>query len=89
MSRRRAYSESTLAIMKRYYEAFDAAKANNLIKSVSSFCENNGIDKRHFYAQRQDLGKGYFEVSWLLPLIEKYGVSSLWLLTGKGMMFCQ
>lgn len=89
MSRRRAYSEQTLAIMQRYYKAFDAAKENKLIKSVSSFCAENKIDKRHFYAQRADLGKGYFEVSWLLPLIEKCGVSSLWLLTGKGIMFVQ
>lgn len=88
MSRRRAYSDKTLAIMQRYYAAFDAVKENNLIKSVSAFCEDNGIDKRHFYAQRQDLGKGYFEVSWLVPLID-LGVSSLWLLTGKGVMFCQ
>lgn len=89
MSRRRAYSEQTLAIMRRYFAAFDAAKENRLFTSITAFCEDNKIDKRHFYAQRQDLGKGYFEVSWLVPLIEKYGVSSLWLLTGKGTMFCQ
>lgn len=89
MSRRRAYSEQTLAIMQRYFAAFDAAKANRLFTSVTTFCEVNGIDKRHFYAQRNDLGRGYFELSWLVPLIEDYGVSSLWLLTGKGTMFCQ
>jgi len=89
MSRRRAYSEQTLAIMRRYFSAFDAAKANKLFTSVTAFCEGYHIDKRHFYAQRADLGKGYFEVSWLVPLIEDYGVSSLWLLTGKGTMFVQ
>ena len=89
MSRRRAYSDETLAIMQRYYKAFDAAKENKLIKSVSSFCAENNIDKRHFYAQRADLGKGYFEVSWLLPLIRDCGVSANWLLTGKGIMFVE
>lgn len=89
MSRRRAYSEQTLAIMQRYFAAFDAAKENKLFKSVSAFCEDYKIDKRHFYAQRQDLCKGYFEVSWLVPLIEDCGISSLWLITGKGTMFCQ
>lgn len=69
--------------------AFDTAKEKSLFKTISGFCEKNGIDKRHFYTQRKDLGKGYFEVSWLVPLIEDYGVSSLWLLTGKGTMFCQ
>lgn len=87
MSRRRAYSDTTLLIMQRFFDAFDALRAMKQIKNVSSFCLDNSIDKRHLYAQRQDLGKGYFEVSWLVPLIEKHGVSSYWLMTGKGTMF--
>lgn len=89
MSRRRVYSEQTLDIMRRFYAAFDVARENKLIKNTSYFCEHYGIDKRHFYAQRADLGRGYFEVSWLLPLIEDCGISPNWLLTGKGMMFRQ
>jgi len=60
MSRRRNYSTATLEIMSRYYEAFDAAKENGRIKSITKFCETNEIDKRHFYSQRKDLGKGFF-----------------------------
>ncbi|MCM1379519.1 MAG: hypothetical protein NC044_05680 [Prevotella sp.] len=87
MSRRRAYSDTTIGIMQRYYEAFDAAKDSKRIKSITKFCDENGIDKRHFYAQRKDLGKGFFEVGWLVPLIRDCGVSSAWLLTGIGSMF--
>lgn len=87
MSRRRAYSDVTLGIMTRYYEAFDAAKESKRITSITKFCDENGIDKRHFYAQRKDLGKGFFEVGWLVPLIRDCGVSSAWLLTGIGSMF--
>lgn len=87
MSRTRVYSPVTLGIMSRFYEAFDAAKENGRIKSITGFCDSNGIDKRHFYAQRKEMSKGFFEVGWLVPLIRDCGVSSAWLLTGVGAMF--
>lgn len=87
MSRRRAYSEITLAIMQRYFQAFDTALEMNRIKSVNAFCTANDINKRHFYVQKAEPYKGYFEVGWLVPLIRDYGVSSAWLLTGVGSMF--
>lgn len=87
MSRRRVYSEDTLAIMNRFFEAFDAARGLGRIKSITNFCESNGIDKRHFYAQRKDLGRGFFEVGWLMPLVRNYGVSTAWLLSGIEPMF--
>ena len=87
MSRRRVYSENTIGVMSRFYLAFDAVRENNRLRNVAKFCEANGIDKRHLYAQRKDLGKGFFEVGWLVPLIRDYGVSSAWLLTGVGAMF--
>lgn len=89
MSRRRVYSSNTLSIMERFYSAFDVALQNKMVKSVTAFCSDNSIDKRHFYAQRKDLGRGFFEVGWLVPLIQDCGVSATWLLTGKGMMFPQ
>lgn len=73
--------------MTRYFEAFDAAVENGRIESVRKFCRDHDIDRRHFYAQRKELSKGFFEVGWLVPLIRDCGVSSAWLLTGVGSMF--
>ena len=89
MSRRRAYNADTLAIMERFFAALAASIANKLVKNVTRFCNDYGIDKRHLYAQRKDLGLGFFEVGWLVPLVRDCGVSSLWLLTGRGTMFPQ
>ena len=89
MSRRRNYSDDTIAIMERFFQAFQTSLDNKLIKNISVFCASNNIDKRHFYAQRKDLGRGFFEVGWLIPLIRDCGVSSNWLLTGKGTMYVQ
>lgn len=86
MSRRRNYSAQTIAVMERFFEALETCANYKLVKNVSRYCDDNGIDKRHFFAQRQDLGRGYFEISWAIPLLS-CGVSALWLLTGKGTMF--
>ena len=82
MSRRRTYQPTSIAVMERFFATIDRLKQEGRI-TISGFCEDHGIDKRHLYAQKKDMGKGYFEVAWLLPLIERYGVSSDWLLLGR------
>lgn len=86
MSRRRVYSENTIAIMERFFLAFEKCRERKMFK-VIDYCRENGIDKAHFYTQRKDLNRGFFEVGWLVPLIEKCRVSSYWLMTGQGEMF--
>ena len=87
MSRRRVYSATTLGIMERYFAALRRCRELKLITNVTTFCEHNGIDKRHLYAQEKDLGRGFFEVGWLVPLVRDFHVSTYWLLTGNGEMF--
>lgn len=87
MSRRRVYSDATIAVMQRFFQAMESCKQQKLIKSVSDYCDELGIAKSHYYTQRKDLNRGFFEVGWMLPLVEKCHVSSYWLLTGKGQMF--
>ncbi len=87
MSRRRVYSENTLAVMGRFFQAMEACKQQKLIGSVTDYCAENGIAKPHYYTQRKDLNRGFFEVGWMIPLVEKCHVSAYWLMTGKGQMF--
>ena len=89
MSRRRVYSPETLATMERFFTALQVCLDNKQIRNISYFCAHYGIDKRHLYAQRKERYRGFFEVSWLLPLVNDCAVSPLWLLTGKGTMFVQ
>ena len=86
MSMRRVYSEATLAIMERFFQAVEACKDEKLIK-ISDYCKDNGIEKPHFYMQRKDRNRGFFEVGWMLGLVERCHVSAYWLMTGKGQMF--
>lgn len=41
----------------------------------------------NFKGQRKDLERGWFQLSWLHPMVKEYGVSAKWLLTGLGRMF--
>lgn len=87
MSRRRAYRDETIAVMERFFKALDAIIEIKAIRGIQTYCNDFEIDKRHLYAQKKDLNKGFFEVYWLLPMIQKFGVSPEWLLLGKGNMF--
>ena len=68
-------------IMERFYSALDAIIAMKKIRGVNTYC------RRNFIAQRKDLERGWFQLSWLYPMVKDYGVSAKWLLTGFGRMF--
>ncbi len=74
-------------IIQRFYDALDAIIAMKKIRGVNTYCRLNDIDRRNFLAQKKDLDRGWFQVSWLQPIVREYGVSARWLLTGFGKMF--
>lgn len=74
-------------IMQRFYDALDAIIAMKKIRGVNTYCRLNEIDRRNFLAQKKDLDRGWFQVSWLQPMVRECGVSARWLLTGFGKMF--
>jgi hypothetical protein len=74
-------------IIQRFYDALDAIIAMKKIRGVNTYCRLYEIDRRNFIAQRKDLDRGWFQVSWLNPMVSEYGVSARWLLTGFGKMF--
>lgn len=74
-------------VMERFYSALDAIIAKKDIRGIATYCNLYEIDRRNLYAQRKDLDRGWFQVSWLYPLVKEYGVNAEWLLTGTGRMF--
>ena len=77
----------TQEIIGRFYESLDAVIANKTIRGIQTYCRLYGIDRRNLLANKKDLSRGWFQVSWLVPLIDIYGVSARWLMTGRGNMF--
>lgn len=85
MSRARVYKQDTLDIQKRFFEVVrELNEMKKLPGNLAGFCDTYGIDRRHWYAQEADPGRGYFEVAWLVPLIKYFHVSANWLLLGTG-----
>lgn len=87
MSRTRVYSEDTIAIISRFFAAIDALIAMKKIRGKATYCRLYGIDRANFNAQKKDFSKGHFQVSWLVPLVKDFNISSDWILIGKGSMF--
>jgi len=87
MPARREYTKETVEIMARFFNAVDALILQSRIRGIKTYCDKAGINRRHYYAQKTLLSRGYFEMSWMLPLMSEFGVSSNWLLFGKGNMF--
>lgn len=88
MSRTRNYHDDSLAVQKRYFDVVEILnRENRLLGGMSGFLDMSGIDKRNWRTQKCDIGRGYFQVSWLVPLVKYYNVSAKWLLTGEGKMF--
>ena len=73
--------------MERFYAALDAIIESKKIRGVNTYCRLHDIDSRNLIAQRKDLERGWFQVSWLYPMVREYGISARWLLTGFGKMF--
>lgn len=73
--------------MERFYSALDAIIAMKKIRGVNTYCTLYDIDRRNLIAQRKDPDRGWFQVSWLYPMVKEYGIDAKWLLTGVGRMF--
>ena len=80
-------TDESKAIMERFYECLDAIIEHGTIRGVNTYCRLYDIDRRNLCAQRKDLDRGWFQASWLVPLVREYGVNARWLLTGFGKMF--
>lgn len=77
----------TKQIMERFYSALEAIIAKGEIRGIATFCKLYDIDRRNFYAQRNDPNRNIFQMSWLQVMVKDFGVNAEWLLTGKGRMF--
>ena len=42
---------------------------------------------RNLIANRKDLDRGWFQVSWMYPMVKDFGVNAKWLMLGAGKMF--
>lgn len=88
-------SKQTKEIQTRFFQAFEMLIENGKIKSLQAFCKEYELHRPKYSNLRNHLnddenpGTGYkfIDLDALAILVNKYGISAKWLLTGKEAMF--
>ena len=75
------------AVIRRFFEALYALKDRKEIRGKQTFTNQYGINRWNLNSLEKDMSRDIFQVAWLTYLVRDYGVSSHWLLTGRGDMF--
>lgn len=70
-------------INERFFEAIDLLIDNGTLKGKKSFSTLYDLNWGNFYRLRKEPQRE-FQLSYLSRLVEDFGVSSEWLLTGRG-----
>ncbi len=77
----------SVKIIERFFHVFELLIANNELRGIKTFTDKYDINRRNFYHSMSDHTRDIFQMAWLTYLIEDFGVSSQWLMTGKGEIF--
>ena len=71
-------------IVKRFFEALQRLKADKRIRGKQTFTRAHDINRWNMLTLEKDPSRDIFQPAWLTYLVEDYGVSAQWLLTGLG-----
>lgn len=87
-------SPQTQAVQRRFFDAIDALILKEKITGLQPFCDEHGLHRSKYSTIRSSLTKPDYESRYklidldaVIILVKIYGVSSDWLLLGKGLMF--
>lgn len=71
-------------IVKRFFEALYRLKTDRKIRGKQTFTNRYGINRWNMLTLEKEPERDIFQAAWLGYLVRDYGVSPMWLLTGKG-----
>lgn len=77
--------EKSQQINKRFFEAYDYLTEIGKIKNPFRFCKEHEIHRSSFIRLRNEPERE-FQLRFLTILVEEFGISAKWLLTGEGAM---
>lgn len=77
-------SENGISITKRFFEAIEYLRTKKEIRGLQTFTRNHNINYWNMCTVRNQPDKSVLKPEWLAWMVEDYGISPLWLLTGKG-----
>lgn len=80
-------TEDSQKVIRRFFEALYHLKSLRIIRGKQTFTSRFNINRWNMNSLEKNLSSDIFQAAWLTYLVEEYGVSAEWLLTGKGEIF--
>lgn len=79
-------SKEATAVTKRFFEAIDALKQEKVIHGLKTFTDKYGLNYWNVTTIKNEPEKRFLKVDYMIYLCRDYGISTDWLLLGKGEM---
>ena len=79
-------TEDSQKVIKRFFQALLYLKETKVIRGRQTFTRTYGINRWNMSTLEKNPRSDIFQVAWLTYLVQDYGVSAQWLLTGRGEM---
>lgn len=76
-------------VVRRFFEALQQLKADKKIRGKQTFTRKHEINRWNMNTLEKDPSRDIFQAAWLTYLVEDYGVSAQWLLTGRGNFYIE
>lgn len=77
-------TEDSQKVIRRFFEALAYLKSEKIIRGKQTFTNRFGINRWNMNSLEKDMSRDIFQPAWLTYLVNEYGVSATWLLTGRG-----
>ncbi len=77
-------TEDSQKVTRRFFEALRRLKEDKRIRGKQTFTREHDINRWNMNTLEKNPASDIFQSAWLTYLIEDYGVSAHWLLTGRG-----
>ena len=80
-------SKEGVNVTNRFFEAIDMLKAQKKIRGLQTFTRQYDINRWNLNTVKLNPDKSVLKPEWIVYLVRDYGISSDWILLGKGNMF--
>ncbi len=78
------HTEDSQKVVRRFFEALHYLKDQKIIRGKQTFTTHFNINRWNLNSLEKDPSRDIFQPAWLSYLVNEYGVSATWLLTGCG-----
>ena len=77
-------TEDSQKIIVRFFQALQFLKEHKVIRGKQTFTRKYDINRWNMNTLEKEPSRDIFQPAWLTYLVEDFGVSAQWLLTGQG-----